>query len=261
MIPTKINIGCGYDKRPDYLNIDSDSACSPDIVIIDNDLSGLPLGYFEEAIALDVLEHIPRAHMMNALYDWSRLIRLNGELFVETSYIFGILDVMRRADDFETMHNWKRCLFGNQVHPGDWHHNGFTIPTLTTYMRAVGFDIVQINIRQEWLIQVWGIKTEDWNDLRGLDHRDFLETGFPRLIGRAPEEWRTKNFTAPNSVEREAEIKALLTSEERLYWLGNASFPIDSVTPMSQQSKTMLAEAASSASRRQHKVRFIPDAL
>ena len=76
--PTKINIGCGYDKRPDFLNIDSDPACAPDILIINNDLSGLPQGHFEEAIALDVLEHIPRAQMMGALFDWAALLKTGG---------------------------------------------------------------------------------------------------------------------------------------------------------------------------------------
>lgn len=46
-LPAKLNIGCGYDKRDGYLNIDSDPACCPDILIIDNDLSGLPKGHFE----------------------------------------------------------------------------------------------------------------------------------------------------------------------------------------------------------------------
>src|ERR1041384_6056075 len=60
-IPTRINVGCGYDKRPGYLNIDVDPACSPDILIVNEDDSLVPRGHFEEVVANDVLEHVPRA--------------------------------------------------------------------------------------------------------------------------------------------------------------------------------------------------------
>ena len=220
--PTKINIGCGYDKRPDFLNIDSDPACAPDILIINNDLSGLPQGHFEEAIALDVLEHIPRAQMMGALFDWAALLKAGGRLFIETSYIYGIIDVMRRADDFETAHNWKTCLFGNQAHPGDWHCNGFTKRTLRTYLHAVGLSDEGLEIRDEWLIYGWATKTMDWSDFTAIsDPREFLTEAFRYFLGREPESFRfDAAMTAPGSKERMAEIKTLACSEERLYRIG-----------------------------------------
>ena len=54
-LPRKLNVGCGYDKRPDYLNIDVDPACEPDVLIVDNDFSPIPTGYFDEVLAKDVL--------------------------------------------------------------------------------------------------------------------------------------------------------------------------------------------------------------
>jgi hypothetical protein len=220
-IPKKINMGCGYDKRDGYLNVDSDPACDPDLLIVNNDISGLPKGHFEQVIALDVLEHIPRVYMMGALFDWALLLQPEGRIFVETSYIHGIIDVMREANDFETSHNWKICLFGNQVHAGDFHFNGFTVPTLRTYLRAVGLIEDGVNIRDRWLIQAWATKTEEWSDLAAIDdYPEFLQRAFTQLLWREPEPFRLAGYSAPNSPERWAEIKGLVCCEERLYKIG-----------------------------------------
>jgi hypothetical protein len=154
-VQTKINIGCGWDKRADYLNIDSDPECHPDILIHNNDLSGLPQSHFEEALALDVLEHIPRAHTGGALFDWGLLLKPEGRLFLETSYIYGIIDVMRRTDTFEVAHNWSRCLFGNQAHPGDYHFSGYTHKPLRTYLKSAGFTPDNFDVREDLIIYGW----------------------------------------------------------------------------------------------------------
>lgn len=222
--PLKINIGCGFDKRPDFLNIDSDPNCKPDVLIVDNDLSGLPQGHFEEALALDVLEHIPRAFTVAALFDWAMLLKPGGRLFVETSYIYGIIDMMRRQDDFETAFNYSVLLFGNQEHAGDYHHNGFTQKTLRTYLRAAGFTPDELSIREDWLIRGWATRTEDWSGLLVLQsYPEFVEKMFNDLVGRPPESWRLKAVgSEPDSPERLAEIKALAASKERLYYLGKS---------------------------------------
>lgn len=227
----KLNIGCGFDKRADYLNIDSDPNCAPDLLIVDNDLSVLPEAHFERAIALDVLEHIPRVWTLSALYDWVNLIKMGGRLFVETSYIYGIIDVMRARDDFETCHNWKICLFGNQAHSGDFHFNGFTVPTLRTYLRAVGLVEDGVNIRDQWLIQAWATKIADWHHLESIeDYAEFLDVAFRELLDREPEPERRNGHTAPNSPARKAEIKTLICSQERLYKIGATLEPLEITT-------------------------------
>lgn len=165
---------------------------------------------------------------MSALYDWTQLLKFGGRIFIETSDIFGIIDVMREASDFETAHNWKICLFGNQAHAGDFHFNGFTVPTLRTYLRAVGLFEDGINVRDKWLIQAWATKVEDWRDLEAIDsYTDFLVAAFDRLLYRMPEEERFgATPTRPDSFERKAEIKNIVCSEERLYKIGAGLAPI-----------------------------------
>jgi hypothetical protein len=81
--PTRLNFGCGYDKRADYLNVDSDPACAPDVLLVDNDLSVLAGEPFEEVLALDVLEHIPRTQTPSVLLEWADLLGDGGRLRVK----------------------------------------------------------------------------------------------------------------------------------------------------------------------------------
>jgi hypothetical protein len=141
---------------------------------------------------------------------------------IQTSCIFGIIDVMREGGDFETMHNWKRCLFGNQAHPGDWHFNGFTATTLPVYLRAIGLAPGEIEIRDRWLLHVSSTKVDDFGELDDIeDYREFVFTAYTTLLGRSPEEARYLHAsTSKGSTARRQEIKGIACSEERLYKLG-----------------------------------------
>lgn len=224
-IPTKINIGCGYDKKSGYLNLDSDPACSPDVLVQDHDLYFLPRGHFDEVFAKDVLEHIPHAFMMNALFDWAMLLKPGGQLFVQTSWIYGIIDLMRKEGTFEFIHNWRVCLFGNQVHSGDFHHNGFTEETLSVYLAAVGVEHDGFQFQDGWLISTWAKKVQDWQYLHDMpDYRQFLTEAFDIFLGRKPDEaqFRIDRRTTAGSKERYLELRAIVGSAERLFRLGKA---------------------------------------
>ncbi len=191
--------------------------------MVNNDLYRLPRDYFDEVYAKDVLEHIPRAYTMKALYDWSALLRKGGEAFVQTSWIYGIVDIMRASGTFETIHNWKICLYGNQVHAGDFHHNGFTHETLRVYLRAVGLYDSGFEITDGWLISTRAEKVESWDELTTIpDHSEFLRQAYWQLLGREPEQGLIGGVavTDPSSRARYEELKTIVCSAERLYKLG-----------------------------------------
>ena len=56
----KVNLGCGFDKRKEYLNVDLNDFHSPDLVADVTKLEMLPENHFEEVLAIDILEHIER---------------------------------------------------------------------------------------------------------------------------------------------------------------------------------------------------------
>ena len=60
MSAARLNLGCGTDIRPGYVNLDSADLPGVDVI---HDLRALPLPFgneaFEEVICQDVLEHLP----------------------------------------------------------------------------------------------------------------------------------------------------------------------------------------------------------
>jgi hypothetical protein len=150
--PTRLNFGCGYDKRADYLNVDSDPACAPDVLLVDNDLSMLAGEPFEEVLALDVLEHIPRTQTPSVLLEWADLLGDGGRLRVKTSSILGVARQLEHEPSFREQYGWTLCLFGTQAHPGDFHQTGFTEMTLRVHLLAAGFDVERIWLTDRWLL-------------------------------------------------------------------------------------------------------------
>lgn len=67
----KINIGCGYNKKDGFINIDGDVKCSPDI-LMDLEIDNIPLedNSVEFVQAHHILEHIGDGffHLMQELY-------------------------------------------------------------------------------------------------------------------------------------------------------------------------------------------------
>lgn len=219
-LPVRLNIGCGYDKRPDYLNIDMDPACEPDLLIIDNDLSALPRRHFVSVLANDVLEHIPRNQTLMALLDWADLTAPGGELEVSTSSILGVAEQMQ-GQSYADQYNWTRCLFGNQAHPGDFHFSGFTEATLKTHLLAAGFRPGEITLDDGWLFRVKAEKVEDWTEALSqvCDNEAFATVCFQAALWRDPEElgvaWCVLELAAGRT--RRQLLKHLYASEERLY--------------------------------------------
>jgi predicted SAM-dependent methyltransferase len=192
LLPDRINIGCGYDHKPDYLNVDMDPACKPDLLLTNNDFSPLPKRHFREVLANDVLEHIPRAQTMSALLEWADLLALGGTLTLKTSSFFGIVRMMQASNAFEHQHRCTIYMFGNQAHPGDFHHTAFTESTLRTFLLSAGFRINTLEEVDDWLYLAISTRTEDWTvPLQihaGASDEEFLLAAYESALMRAPEE-------------------------------------------------------------------------
>jgi hypothetical protein len=220
----KLNFGCGYNKLEGYVNADVDPACAPDVLIENNDLSVFKDGEFEEIYANDVLEHVPHKYTMSVLFEWSRMLADEGVLRLQTSYLYGLIDIMRHGADFETEFNFNMCLFGNQNHPGDFHYTSFTHRTLKTFLISAGFDPGTLHLRDKWLISCSAVKKRSWQSLSQFDlnDSDFITFIYQELLSRAPEPpaLDAEYAKLQGGESRANLIRTLVCCHERLYKIG-----------------------------------------
>lgn len=182
----RINFGCGYNKMSGYLNVDIDPACSPDVLLPSGDLSLLPKRHIAEVFAKDVLEHIPRGKSLDALLEFSSLLTDGGKLTVSTT---SILDIAAKFDEqrsFAEQYGWTICLFGNQVHPGDYHFTGFTDTTLTVHLAAAGFIVIARQISEGWVMRFECVKQHAWDSLLDdpCSDLDFVSLAYEQFFQR-----------------------------------------------------------------------------
>jgi len=80
----KLNLGCGTDIKPGWINLDSAALPGVDVV---HDLENLPLpfrdGEFDEILCHDVLEHI---HYPPTLGDICRILKKGGKLTIRVPH-------------------------------------------------------------------------------------------------------------------------------------------------------------------------------
>jgi SAM-dependent methyltransferase len=78
--PAKLNLGCGTDIRPGYVNLDSAALPGVDVV---HDVEQLPLPFgdesFDEILCLSIIEHLDYVPVLRDLH---RILRPGGSLHI-----------------------------------------------------------------------------------------------------------------------------------------------------------------------------------
>jgi SAM-dependent methyltransferase len=158
--PRRLNLGCGWDRREGYLNVDLHDFHEPDLVADVRNCHMLPSGEYDEILAMDVLEHLPRADVGAALAEWARLLRVGGKLVLRLPDLVGLLRQFESSSDPAHHALLVQCLYGTQAYDGDWHRNGFTELLLRQALFDAGFDVTSIAHRDEWLFDVVATRTD-----------------------------------------------------------------------------------------------------
>lgn len=208
---TKINIGCGYDKKDDYINVDINADCHPDILISNNDDSEILRNHYELVYARDVLEHIYREKTLETLLNWSDYLKIGGEVELQTSDIVGIIDLIKTDTSWNNHYGMTICMFGNQTIDGDFHYTGFTHKTLQVFMIAAGFEIIDMHTKDGWLLNCRAQKVQDWTNHNPED--DIVKFAFQSALGRLPEDF---HYTIYKDYLAKDILKSIWSSPERL---------------------------------------------
>jgi len=213
-LPRKLNLGCGFDYREGWLNVDLQSMHDPDLIA---DVTALPMldgGAFEEILAQDVLEHFERAKTGVALAEWSRLLRPNGVLQLRVPSLFGMFELLARPDrrDPEQAEEVIHLMYGTQAYTGDYHLAGFTAATLARHLTNAGLLVCEAQIKDEWLFDVKARKATQLPN----DH-EFLHYAYFTILHRPADPVGLEGYLMAMSsgeMDRERVVESLVQSEE-----------------------------------------------
>ena len=208
--PRKLNLGCGHDIRPGYLNIDMNAFQGPDLVADVADPAFLPAQYYDEIVAQDVLEHLPRTETLRVLQRWNRVLRKGGRIVLRVPSIEGVAALLQRPENAAPAAQEKlvQCLFGTQAYSGDFHYTSFTRRLLRHYLEQAGFEVESLDLVDGWLFDAAARKEEH---LAQPTAPDFMEL----LAIRGDEEFVRACYR--EILRRDADAGGLA------YWMGGLS--------------------------------------
>jgi predicted SAM-dependent methyltransferase len=208
----KINLGCGFDKRPGYLNVDLNDFHGPDWVADISDLSDFPADYYEEIVAQDVLEHMTRIVSKKAFIQWARILSPTGVMKVRIPSMIGLLGLIRDHPWTAEAHDHiMHLMFGTQAYNGDFHLSGFTPPILIKMAEDAGVMITRAIVKDHWLYDL------EFCRLREPTHEEFLHAAYFRYLGRTIDPDGLVNWAAmlaEKRSSREEVVAALCSSSE-----------------------------------------------
>jgi len=146
MKPTKLHLGCGDIRLPDWINVDARPGPAVDLVCDLADVSALP--HSASAVyACHVLEHFgfngvqPSAG--EVLAGWVRLLEPGGECFISVPDLQAVGEAIAGTEDINAQFNFMKCIYGGCEYPQNRHFVGFTASLLESLMRASGLKLIQ----------------------------------------------------------------------------------------------------------------------
>ncbi|MEJ8811730.1 DUF4214 domain-containing protein [Variovorax ureilyticus] len=227
--PTRLNLGCGYDVRPGYLNVDLHERHDPDLVADVTSLGMLPSGEFTEIVAQDVLEHVERHKVDVALTEWARLLAPDGVIQVRVPSLELMFRMLAQPQNRPAEEAAKviHLMYGTQAYTGDYHLAGFTASVLEKHLNDVGLQICRADVAHGWCFDVHARKTQVLQD-----PREYVFSAYFRVLGRAADPDGLNHFVQAMraGMSREQVIRDLEASEEAqilrempFYLLGHVS--------------------------------------
>jgi predicted SAM-dependent methyltransferase len=158
--PSRLNLGCGLNHKPDYLNVDFRDIYTPDLIADIRALTMLPSDYYEEMLANHCLQHVAQHEVLPTLKEWFRVLQPGGQLQLQVP---NVLDALKQLTSMPSVDEQVSCiqrLFGTQSHIGDWHFTGFTQDVLHHYLEQVGFVDIQFQHADPALLDVIAVKPD-----------------------------------------------------------------------------------------------------
>lgn len=148
----KLNLGCGTDVRPGWVNIDSRPDVGADLVL---DITRqLPFGdsSVKEVLAQDILEHLTTQQLHLVLAQISRVLRSGGRLHVRLPDVDAIISKFSADADTRNL-----FLYGDTMRSGVWgaHKSGYSLKSFASlclmhHFKLLNYRLADTNLELEF---------------------------------------------------------------------------------------------------------------
>ena len=161
---TKLNLGCGNDVRPDYLNLDVIPAKQPlpPEVFRQGDVGQLDWicqdCSVEEILALNVLQCFPTPVVEQVLANWLRKLRPGGVIKIAFTDLCTIGNLL--ANDTLPREQAIMLLFGPQDSPANVFKTGLDLKWVTERLTSGGL-VIETKAHEGAITYIETRKTED----------------------------------------------------------------------------------------------------
>lgn len=136
----KVNIGCGNQKLPDYINIDLDPLVEPDVV--DDAVNYLKdkRGLVDKVVLFHTLEHIAKMDWPGLFAAVSGALKIGGE-FLLSFPEFPICAKNYIENKQGKQEFWEATIFGRRISPSDAHVCACERAKIAEILVGFGFQI------------------------------------------------------------------------------------------------------------------------
>jgi predicted SAM-dependent methyltransferase len=146
---TRLNLGCGPNSNPNYLNVDVRKFEGVDVVADLRELK-FPSESFTEILVKDVIEHLSfeeAKRLMRKCYGW---LKKKGVLVLHTQDIHFLAKALASTGNYDNPFHFEvlKWVYGstsegetNYLH--GFHRWGYSKESLSKILHAIGFKVVE----------------------------------------------------------------------------------------------------------------------
>lgn len=152
----RLHLGCGRDLRSGWINVDTSDEVGADLVADVTNLAAIGDGSVDVIEANHLFEHLTRDQALAALAEWRRVLRSDGELYLELPDLSACIRILGKHTDDQGydlgltgMYGWGPDIAADGV--PQLHKWGWTRDALSEALVGTGFGSVDFGpITQSW---------------------------------------------------------------------------------------------------------------
>jgi SAM-dependent methyltransferase len=139
----KLNLACGSNKIPGFINCDVEKSCEPDEIVDFTKTLPYKDNSIEAILLFHAIEHVQERFHEGILSEFHRVLVPEGKLII--SYPEFMKCAKNWISNYRGLRDcWKRTIFGRQLYPTDFHISLMYTPEFVTLLHKVGFADIKV---------------------------------------------------------------------------------------------------------------------